>query len=118
MLNLHPDTLLAAALDLREQAEESLTWSHEAHAEVTAQYRSEVGLYGDAWPGAQVDVARSAAQVREDADRADRLDAFVHRFPAFGPAGLLAPQDRPRYFGTAADARPFGPADPSTEEPF
>lgn len=117
-MSFHPDTILAATLENRKREAENLFHAQCAHDELMAQYRSEAALYGDAWPGAWLDVQRSREDLRRLANLVDRLDAIVRKAPLFGPAGLLAPQDRPLFSDPDYPTTPFGPAEPSTEEPF
>lgn len=38
---------------------------YECYGETYAQYRSEIGLYGDAWPGSALEIGRMEAAVAE-----------------------------------------------------
>ena len=48
------------------EAEQAVEWGHQALDETQQQIGSETALFGDAWPGAQQELADARREVAED----------------------------------------------------
>ena len=65
-----------------------LEYAHQSLGETIAEYRSEVAMFGDAWPGADADIAACKDRVNT---LTVEMNAFTARNPLyFPPAWALA----------------------------
>lgn len=74
-------TLAEANVELEKWCEYK-SGAHEAYGETYAQYRGEIAHYGDAWPGAALDVARMSEAIGEiEAE----IEALFEDWPQLDP---------------------------------
>ena len=60
------DLELTKLLALIEEREDALYEAQSQYTDIYAEYRGEVSRYGDAWPGAQLQLARYRKSLDED----------------------------------------------------
>lgn len=74
------DTLLVPIEEIYEDFDElceALGYFHEQYGETYAEHRNETAMFGDSWPGAQLQLAEMSAAIR-------RAEAVVAGHPSAG----------------------------------
>lgn len=61
---------------------EHIGYAWESYSETVAQHRSETALYGDSWPGAQLEIASIKRTLEADEAEYTQLNA---EYPVYGP---------------------------------
>lgn len=81
-----PASLTLAEADERTGLAQSIDFGWESYGETVAQMRGEMAQFGDAWPGAQVEVAAIRRRLDEAEARLFHLDSVHGLLAVHGPA--------------------------------